>query len=300
MVSLWLIIIGSSIPFYFLLPWGQILQGEYHLLKIWLDPTGFGLGLNHVWFTSFMNLNRYHDLPILWPMMNILISRSLINVLGVIFDSKMQWADQVFKLDLGSKQISEWNKINQRVFFNKELQQLITTKFYSILFYNSEIWQTLKISECAQKLWTCGCYPLVNLHEMAGRAMLDKLTDYKLALQLYRVVNNQVQVQDWVNININNIQTRRQTTFMSKKSSRLRIGMNIISNRFYYLNGRICLYWLNQAYRGCLKRWHVYTASRPHGCTPEINFGLRRRHHVYGGGQNPQMNKKLLLLSIDC
>ena len=82
---------------------------------------------------------------------------------------------------------------------------------------------------------------------MAGRATPDKLMNYRLALQLYRVINNQVPIQDWVNI-LNNNQTSRQTTFMTMKKNRLRIGMNIISNRFNSLNGKIKLDWLNLSY----------------------------------------------------
>ena len=65
---------------------------------------------------------------------------------------------------------------------------------------------------------------------MAGRATPDKLMNYKLALQLYRVINNQVPIQDWVNIFLNNIQTPRPTTFITMTKNRLRIGINIISN----------------------------------------------------------------------
>ena len=72
--------------------------------------------------------------------------------------------------------------------------------------------------------------------------------DYKLALQLYRVVNNQVPVPDWVHLNLYNIQTRRQSTFATLKNNRLIVGMNTISNRFYHLNGKINLDWLNMSY----------------------------------------------------
>ena len=48
-----------------------------------------------------------------------------------------------------------------------------------------------------------------NLREMAGRATPDKIINYKLALQLFKVVNNQVPTPDWINVNLNNIQTTR-------------------------------------------------------------------------------------------
>ena len=83
-----------------------------------------------------------------------------------------------------------------------------------------------------------------NLHKMAGRATPDKLIYYKLALQLFRVVNYHIPTPDWINVNLNNIQTTRQTKFITQRTNRLKIGMNILSNRFYYLNGKIDLDYL--------------------------------------------------------
>ena len=88
----------------------------------------------------------------------------------------------------------------------------------------------------------------LNLHEMAGRATPDKMMSYKLALQLYRTFNDQTPTQDWLNINFNAILTPRQTSFSINKTCRLKIGMNIISNRFNSLNGKINLNWLNLTY----------------------------------------------------
>ena len=53
----------------------------------------------------------------------------------------------------------------------------------------------------------------------------------------------QVPTQDWVNVNINFRNTSRQIHFHTHKSNRLKIGMNMISNRFFYLNGKIELDW---------------------------------------------------------
>ena len=77
----------------------------------------------------------------------------------------------------------------------------------------------------------------------------EKLLEYKLALQLHKVFNTNVATSDWTNINLNNIQTSRQTGFMTSRNNRLKLGMNIISNRFFYPNGKIELGWLKLAYR---------------------------------------------------
>ena len=87
-----------------------------------------------------------------------------------------------------------------------------------------------------------------NLNEMAGRATPDQLLKYKLALQLYKTINLQVPTLDWIIINLHSIYTSRQKHFITHKSNRLKIGMNMVSNRFFYLNGKIELDWFNLTY----------------------------------------------------
>ena len=84
-----------------------------------------------------------------------------------------------------------------------------------------------------------------DLHEMAGRATPDKLSNYKLALQLYKTYNYHLPRQDWINLNLQSILTTSQKHFLTHKSNILKVGMNCVSNRFYYLNGIIKLNWLN-------------------------------------------------------
>ena len=87
-----------------------------------------------------------------------------------------------------------------------------------------------------------------NLHEMAGRSAPDKLIMYKLSLQLYRTFNQHIPTQDWVNLNCNSINWSRQSKFATRKENKLKVEMNSISNRFFYLNGKIELNWLNITY----------------------------------------------------
>ena len=54
-----------------------------------------------------------------------------------------------------------------------------------------------------------------ELHEMAGRATPQKLMYYKMALQLHKTTNIRVPVTDWISLNINAINTSRQTKFIT-------------------------------------------------------------------------------------
>ena len=85
----------------------------------------------------------------------------------------------------------------------------------------------------------------INKHKMNNRAMPESFMTYKLAIQLYKLYNENVQSLDWLNLNYNQILTSRQTTFMISKSHKTKTGLNMITNRLSILNGRIPLTWLN-------------------------------------------------------
>ena len=170
-------------------------------------------------------------------------TKNQISVLWILFESRLQWGPQVTNtLNKANKALNAIRLI-KNYFNTNELLQLVTSNFYSVLFYNSEVWhlrtlnqsmknQLLSISAKALKLWmkTLDLWMLSfnNLHEMAGRATPEKLGDYKLALRLYKVFKNQIPTQDWVNLNYNIIQTSRQTNFMIAETNRLKMGMNLI------------------------------------------------------------------------
>ena len=50
---------------------------------------------------------------------------------------------------------------------------------------------------------------------------------------------------EWVNLNINQILTSRQTNFLIMKTNNNKVGLNILTNRLHILNGKIPLSWLN-------------------------------------------------------
>ena len=75
-----------------------------------------------------------------------LISNRTKNILGVIFDLKLTWADHISHAVKRSIKALNAIRIIKRFFTKKELLSLVTSNFYSILYYNSEIWHlpTLK------------------------------------------------------------------------------------------------------------------------------------------------------------
>ena len=68
----------------------------------------------------------------------ILIKKQM-NVLGIIFEYKLQWTAQVSNTINKSKRALHSIKLIKPYFNNEELRRLITSNFFSILYYNSEI-----------------------------------------------------------------------------------------------------------------------------------------------------------------
>ena len=150
-------------------------------------------------------------------------------------------------------------RLIKRFFTTKELLQLITSNFYSVLYYNSEIWhlQSLKVnlkqkllSSSARAIKICIKFctndvSFIQLHEMYNRAHPEKFLLYRHALLLYKLFNENSHTNEWVHLNFNQILTSRQSTFIATKNNRKRVGLNAIANRLYVLNGRIPLDWFS-------------------------------------------------------
>ena len=69
-----------------------------------------------------------------------IITSKQMNVLGIIFDSKLQWNAQVSScLKKANKSLCAL-KLISKYFNTKELLQILTSNVYSILYYNSEVW----------------------------------------------------------------------------------------------------------------------------------------------------------------
>ena len=181
------------------------------------------------------------------------------NVLGVTFDSKVNWSLHINNSINKAKRALHALKLIRPHFTPTELRQIVTSNFYSILYYNSEIWhlpnlspqlkqQLLSASASALKLctpnydWSMSYH---ELHEINKRAIPNHLMKYKLALQLHKLFNGNDNSPDWLSLNNNIILPRRQVFFEIGNHSTYRIGNNFLSNRLQCLNKQIPLDWLN-------------------------------------------------------
>ena len=143
-------------------------------------------------------------------------SQPSMNVLGVQFDSKLTWEEHVNKTINKSKRALHAIRLIKKYFTKQELLNLLTSNYYSILYYNSEIWHltTLKqdlkkklLSASANALKICSTWTEDNisferLHQMNKRATPMKMSMYKLAIQLFKIYNSENASPDWIDLNL--------------------------------------------------------------------------------------------------
>jgi hypothetical protein len=159
---------------------------------------------------------------------NIFIrSKPSINVLGVTFDTKLQWMEQVSKAVRRANSALHAIRLIRKYFITKELLQLLTANFYSVLYYNSEIWHinclspNLKeflLSTSAKALILCQkqvnrSISFIDLHRIHNRATPDQMLKYKHALLLHSLYNNNRPSMEWLMLNFQQILSSCQTNF---------------------------------------------------------------------------------------
>ena len=182
-----------------------------------------------------------------------------IKVLGVIFDSGLKWTQQIANTVKKAKFALNAIKLIRKYFSPTEIKTLLTANFFSILYYNSEIWhlptlnsklkQTLlSASSNALKLCLDNYDPMISfvqIHSLAGRATPEKYCNYKHALLLHKIYNNHSPKLDWIALNFNQNFNSRNPTFMAFSNNNYKIGKNKISERLQTVNYKIKLEHLN-------------------------------------------------------
>ena len=68
---------------------------------------------------------------------------------------------------------------------------------------------------------------------------------YRLAIQLYKIYNNDYYDDDWQDMNAQQNFNARMEMFQINDVSRLKVGKNILCNRLTVLNNQVNLNWLN-------------------------------------------------------
>ena len=187
--------------------------------------------------------------------------RHSINVLGVLFDSKLSWKDQVNKTINKAKRTYHAINLIKKYFTSNELKGLLTY-YFSVLYYNSEIWHLPTLSPLLkQKLMSASANAVklcltklpINMsyeaiHNLAKRGTPTQMSMYKHAIQLNKLYNSNNMSDDWISLNDQQIFNSRNDHFQIYTKSNYKVGRNLIVNRFKPLNNKIKLSWFNDSF----------------------------------------------------
>ncbi len=119
-------------------------------------------------------------------------SKKSINVLGVVFDSTL---NHVISAIQKANRFLNAIRLIHKLFNSNELLALTINNFYSILFYNSEVWLSIYTNDSVKHklfvassnaLKVCQHYPdrltsFLDLRKISKRATPMMLSEYKLA-----------------------------------------------------------------------------------------------------------------------
>ena len=236
------------------------MQKSLEAITKWLRKSGLKVNDSK---TEVCLFYRKDHLPIDIMFNNVTVkSKKSINVLGVTFDSKMQWSDQVCNAIKKAKKAQHAIMLLKNYFNKVELNQLLTSNFFSVLFYNSDIWhipclspilkrQLLAASASALKICTPSYNYLMsykNLHYINKRAMPEQMMRYKHAILLYKTYNETTQTKNWLTLNFQQSFNNRNNTFRVFSTNNYKVGQNLTSNRFAVINGLVNLDWLGESF----------------------------------------------------
>ena len=233
------------------------MQNKITRITNWL--TDSGLMVNEA-KTELCLFHRNDHPPIVVNINNRnLQSKKSMNVLGVSFDSKLNWQSQIEQTIKKSRKALHAIMLIKKFFTKTELIQLVTSNYFSILYYNSEIWhipsltQNLKknlLTASAAALKMCvsnydSTMSFKTLHSITNRAEPNNIMQYKHAITLYKVINNPITTMNFISLFFNQNFNERNPHMNFTDNSRFKIGKNLLSNRLLIINNKIESQWLN-------------------------------------------------------
>jgi hypothetical protein len=153
----------------------------------------------------------------------------------------LQWSDHIISAINRANGLLNAIKIIRFFFIKSKMINLVKSNFYSILFYNSEVWHIPNLSQdlkhCLSVPLSCALHvclhypdrsiPYLDLHKMNKRATPYIFCENNPALLFYKTFSNNTREGEWLYSNLNIINSSRQTWFMTREYNSLKIGFNV-------------------------------------------------------------------------
>ena len=186
-------------------------------------------------------------------------SSNTMNVLGMIFDSKLRWNEQVEKTIKAANTGLHGLRMIRKYFTVSEMKSMVTAVFMSRLYYGAEVWHIPGLTRILQKKIKLAsanalrlCAPGIStysthteIHQIAGRALPEKMCIYRHAIMMYKLFNNIICDNEFMHLNFQFYDNDRGQKIVFLKDQTYDVGKNILLNRFCELNNMIDKNWLS-------------------------------------------------------
>ena len=236
------------------------MEKKLEMITKWLKESGLKVNENK---TELCLFHRNDTQIITINLQNQMItSKKSMNVLGVEFDSKLNWSQQVTNTIVKSNKALCALKLIKKYMFPHEMKSLLISNYYSILYYNSQIWLSPTLChESKQQLMSASanalrsCINLPNpfisfeaIHKYFKQSTPAQIGLYGISLLLFTIFNEIKQSRDWLAFTDQIIMTGRQQKFDIIRANNYKIGLNVPVNKFYFIRNMIDLNLLNLPY----------------------------------------------------
>ena len=140
------------------------------------------------------------------------------------------------------------------MFFNKEERStLITSLYFSKLYYGSEVWHLPERTNAQNKMIKSASanalktitneitifHTHTQIHNMTKRALPDQMLKYKHALMLYKLYRQCIPNEEFIGLNFQANLNQRLQYYNFIKRQNYSVGSNILLNRLCCLNNEI-------------------------------------------------------------
>ena len=150
-------------------------------------------------------------------------------------------------------------KIISKYFNKEETKTLLTSLYYSKLYYGSEVWHLPSRSEAQNKklkyasanaIRSCNNTLTIfnthtEIHKFADRALPDQMLTYKHAILMHKLFKTCQPEEEFVNLNFQLNQNPRIHHMNFFDRHKYEVGRNTLLNRLSNLNNKIEKQWLD-------------------------------------------------------
>jgi hypothetical protein len=178
---------------------------------------------------------------------------STLKVLGITFDRKMNWEEQIQRSIEGAMRAKQGIGIIAKHLTCTEIRVLSTALFYSRLYYGSRIWMqedmpkkqlqklmnasTSMLKICLNNKWIK--LPQLHLHKHFNQATPMMMRDYSTAKTLYDTITTMIPNSLLPTLVYNFLESRRHKGTLFTSSNSTNIGKNSLPNRVTNITKRM-------------------------------------------------------------